>query len=178
MAVLVIAALATLSVSVGAYASTQHGSRDPVTTGKVPVQVARHPGRGGEREATASSHPLIAAMRGAPNPCRLVSLAQARRLSHGAIVRSTEVPLGPTCIFRLAHSRREYTLTIETLKFAQVTGLMKQRQRMSIHHALAYCGRLGQPMLFARLSQGRVLNVTAPCTIAKQFASLALPRLG
>lgn len=177
IAVLAIAGLATLSASVGAYASTHQSRRDPVSTGKPPVQVARHPSQNGEHEAIASSRTAIAAMRSAPNPCQLVGLSQARAISHRAIVTSTEVPLGPTCVYRLSNSRRQFTLTVERLKFSQVTGLMKQRRRLTIHHALAYCGRLGQPMLFARLSGGLVLNVTAPCSMAEQFAALALIRL-
>jgi hypothetical protein len=32
-------------------------------------------------------------------------------------------------------------------------------------------------MLFVRVAAGRVLNVTAPCSIARQFAAVAVSRL-
>ena len=40
-----------------------------------------------------------------------------------------------------------------------------------------FCGQLGTQMLFMPLPSGEVLNITAPCSVAQRFASVALSRL-
>jgi hypothetical protein len=54
---------------------------------------------------------------------------------------------------------------------------MKNRTRVAVAGRQAYCGTLGTPMLFVSLTGGRVLNVTAPCSIAQALAAKALSRL-
>jgi hypothetical protein len=69
------------------------------------------------------------------------------------------------------------TLAIESMSFSQATHQMHKRSPVSINGRVGYCGRLGAQMLFLPLSQGRVLNVTAPCAQARRFATVALTHL-
>jgi hypothetical protein len=112
-----------------------------------------------------------------PNPCRLVSLGEAKAITGGAIAASTEAPLGPTCVYKLAGSKSNITLNVESVSVAQATTHMKGRQQVTVHGHRAYCGTLGTSMLYVPLASGQILHVTAPCMVAQRFAALALGRL-
>jgi hypothetical protein len=112
-----------------------------------------------------------------PNPCRLVSVAEAKVITGGAIAASAEAPLGPTCIYKLVSSKADVTLAVESLSVSQATSHMAKRQYVTVRGRRAYCGNLGAPMLYVPLSGGQILHVTAPCSVAQRFAALALGRL-
>ena len=111
------------------------------------------------------------------NPCKLVSISEARSIVRGEIAAQTEAPLGPTCIYRAASAKRTVTMAIETVGLSQAVHEMRGRTAVSVAGHNAYCGKLGTQMLFARVGDGQVLNVTAPCEVAMRFAALALARL-
>lgn len=111
------------------------------------------------------------------NPCGLVTLAEARTITRGAIKGRKEARLGPTCIYREANAKNNVTLVLETLSVSQVARQMIKPAKLTVAGHRAYCGRLGMQMLFVQLGTERVLNVTAPCPIAKRFAKVALKRL-
>ena len=111
------------------------------------------------------------------NPCTLVSASEAQAITGGPVVGPVEAPLGPTCIYRPNGSKAQITLAVESMSFSKVTHQMTKPNRVTVRGHLAYCGRLGAPMLFIPLSGGRVLNVTAPCGMAQRFAATALGRL-
>lgn len=111
------------------------------------------------------------------NPCTLVTAPEARSITAGSVVGTTEAPLGPTCIYRSAKAKSDITMTVEALKLSQVTQKLSQRSQFRVKSHPAYCGRLGSQMLFVPLTNGQVLNVVAPCSVARQFASVALGRL-
>lgn len=110
------------------------------------------------------------------NPCTLVTSAEARTIASG-VIGATEAPLGPTCVYKRTNTKSNITLAVELQSFAQVTKHMQRRRSVTIRGRQAYCGTLGSKMLFVPLPSGQVLNVTAPCSVAKQFAALALRRL-
>ena len=112
-----------------------------------------------------------------PNPCKLVSISEAQTITGGEIAGRVEAPLGPTCIYSRARSKVPITLAIEAQSFSQVAHHLSKRKAVTVGGHLSYCGRLGTEMLFVPLSGGRVLNVTAPCSIAERFATLAVGRL-
>jgi hypothetical protein len=112
------------------------------------------------------------------NPCSLVTLPQAQTFAGGAISDRFEAPQGPTCIYKPADAKTEITLAVETIAAAQVTNHLGQRQRVSVAGRTAYCGKLGGQLLVVPLADGKVLSVTAPCGVARQFAQAALGRLG
>jgi hypothetical protein len=111
------------------------------------------------------------------NPCRLVSRAEAGSIAGRTVTASIEAPLGPTCVYQFSAPKSNITLTIESMSFSQVTHQMQKRTAVTVAGHRAVCGQLGAGMLFAPLSGGRVLNVTAPCSVAQRFAALALSRL-
>lgn len=112
------------------------------------------------------------------NPCRLVTAPEARSITAGGVAGITEAPLGPTCIYHSTKAKGpNITMTVETMKLAQVTQRLSGKAQFSIKSHPAYCGKLGTPMLFVPLANGQVLNVVAPCSVARQFASVALAHL-
>lgn len=67
-----------------------------------------------------------------PNPCSLVSVAEAQTITDGAVAARSLGPLGPTCIYRLSHSREPITLSVESVSLARVTRHMASRQRVTV----------------------------------------------
>jgi hypothetical protein len=112
------------------------------------------------------------------DPCRLVTAPEARSITAGGITGVTEAPLGPTCIYHSAKAKSpSITMTVEVMKLAQVTQKLARKAQFTIKSHPAYCGKLGSEMLFVPLTNGQVLNVVAPCSVAREFASVALGRL-
>jgi hypothetical protein len=54
---------------------------------------------------------------------------------------------------------------------------MRKRQSVTVAGHAGYCGSLGRPMLDIMLTNGKVLNITAPCSLAQRLAAKALPRI-
>ena len=117
----------------------------------------------------ASNHQL--------NPCSLVTLPQAQAFAGTAISSRFEAPQGPTCIYRPAKAANEITLAVESIAAAQVTNHLSQRQKLTVAGRTAYCGKLGRQLLVVPLSSGQLLSISAPCSVARQFAEAALGRL-
>ena len=112
-----------------------------------------------------------------PNPCRLVSLGEAKAITGGAIAASSEAPLGPTCVYKLGGSKSDITLNVEHVSVSQATTHMTGRQQVTVRGRRGYCGTLGTTMLYVPVGGGQILHVTAPCMVAQRFAALALGRL-
>jgi hypothetical protein len=111
-----------------------------------------------------------------PHPCGLVPLGEAQSITGGEIAGRVEAPLGPTCIYHLSNSKADITMAVESMSFSQVTHQLSSRKPVDIAGRHAFCGKLGNQMLFVPLGSGKLLNVTAPCAIAQQFAARALTR--
>ena len=111
------------------------------------------------------------------NPCTLVSKAQAQAIIGRAIAAPVEAPLGPTCIYRTQDAKSMVTLTVESLDFSKVKPQMRNRTQLAIGGHTAYCGNYGQQVTYVPLAGGRVLNVTASCTVGARFAAKALNRI-
>jgi len=113
----------------------------------------------------------------ATNPCTLVSASEAQSITGGS-VGAIEAPQGPTCIYKVAGAKTSITMAVESISLAQVTHqIAKPAGRVQVGTHPAYCVKLGTQMLFVPLSGSRLLNVTAPCSVAQRFAALALNRL-
>lgn len=110
-------------------------------------------------------------------PCNLVTESQARAIVGAPIEQPLEAPQGPTCIYRSRKGERFISLAVQSLNFDKLKPQIRQRQRFEISNRTAYCGQYGQRMLYMPLARGRVLSVAAPCSLARQFAAKALPRL-
>ncbi len=111
------------------------------------------------------------------NPCALVTLGEARSITHQRITQRIEAPLGPTCIYKASGSKRYVTLAVELVRLSQVTHAAQKRTQVNVKGLPGYCVRLGTPMLFVQLSGRRLLNVTAPCGVARRLAAVAVGRL-
>jgi hypothetical protein len=116
-------------------------------------------------------HPLAAM-----NPCTLVTRGEAQTAVRTAIASIAEAPLGPSCIYRLGGTR-SITLSVQMAQFASVSNQLQRKHRLVVRGRTAYCGRLGNEMLYVRLPQDRVLNVVAPCDVAAALAAKAVAKL-
>ena len=115
--------------------------------------------------------------REAASPCNLVTKTQAREIVGTPIQEPLEAPQGPTCIYRTQTGDGFVTLAVQTVDFRELKPQLQQPQRVAVSDRTAYCGQYGQAMLYLPLSRGRVLTVSGPCRVAKQFAATALRQL-
>jgi len=147
----------------GSSGRERSGADDPVESVQLP------PG------ASISEQQASFANGASVNPCSLVSLSQARALAGTAIAGRFEAPLGPTCVYKLSHSKSEITLTVQSLPSSQLIHAMKNPASLSVAGHRAYCG--GSRNLILPLRRGQVLSVSAPCAIAARFATVAVKHL-
>jgi len=110
-------------------------------------------------------------------PCNLVTKAQAGAIVGAPQQDPLEAPQGPTCIYRSRDGKRFVTLAVQSVAFSKLKHQMHKRQQVSVSNKTAFCGMLGQPILYVPLSGSRVLSVAAPCQVARKFAARAVPRL-
>jgi hypothetical protein len=110
-------------------------------------------------------------------PCNLVTAAQATAIVGAPVQKPIEAPQGPTCIYRTRNGKSFVSVAVQASDLKKLKPHLRLRQRVDVAHRSAYCGTYGQPMLYVPLSGGRVLSVTAPCSIAKQFAIRAVRQL-
>lgn len=112
------------------------------------------------------------------NPCTLVTASEASVLLHATVQRETEAPLGPTCILQVKGERQSISFALEEVNVAsQIRKMKRKPSHVTIDGHAAYCGRLGAPLLYVKLTGGRALAVTAPCAAARALAARALPRI-
>ena len=175
-----VAASATAGASSSsAPAASSHAASSHAASSHAADRVSRGHGVQHARSTPSSSNddPSNAGVRPI-NPCGLVTAPEARSITAGGITGSTEAPLGPTCIYHSAKAKSpSITMTVEVMKLAQVTQKLNGKAQFTIKSHPAYCGKLGTQMLFVPLTNGQVLNVVAPCSVARQFAAVALGRL-
>lgn len=110
-------------------------------------------------------------------PCNLVTKAQAGAIVGTPLQDPLEAPQGPTCIYRSQDGKSFVTLAVQSVPFSKLKRQMHKRQQVDVSHRTAFCGMLGQPMLYVSLSRSRVLSVAAPCKVARRFAETAVRRL-
>jgi hypothetical protein len=128
----------------------------------------------GNRSAADSPKRRFAA---ASNPCGLVARSEVQAILGGPIAAPVEAPQGPTCIYRPIGDKRVITLSVQSLEFAKLKAQIHDLRPVTVHGRTGYCGSYGQPTVFVPLSSGRVLDVTASCSIATRIASAAVTRL-
>ena len=110
-------------------------------------------------------------------PCNLVTKAQAGAIVGAPLQDPLEAPQGPTCIYRSQDGKRFVTLAVQSVAFSKLKHQMHKRQQVDVSNKTAFCGMLGQPILYVPLSGSRVLSVAAPCQVARKFAARAVLRL-
>ena len=110
------------------------------------------------------------------NPCTLVTLSAAQGVVH-AIGSASEAPLGPTCIFKRGDAKPSIRLTLGLMNFAKVTEGINNSTPVTVGKYSGACGTRGPETLYLSLGSNRVLNVIAPCGIAKALAAIAASKL-
>lgn len=111
------------------------------------------------------------------DPCLLVSKSEAQAIVGGPVAKLVDAPLGPTCIYHSLRDGRIITMTVEAVDFTRVKQNLRGAKSARMSDYTAYCGVYGEPTTVVPLGKGRVLDVTAPCSIGLRFAANALPRL-
>jgi hypothetical protein len=112
------------------------------------------------------------------SPCTLVTRSEARAILGRPIAGLRKAEQGPTCIYRQQGSKRLVTVALQHLELSAAQQRGKQVVRVNLHGHKAYCLKQGTLMMLVPLRDGQVLNVSAACPIAAQFAAKALARLG
>jgi hypothetical protein len=138
---------------------------------------APNPVHGQKSSTPTINHEILSGTYQLSHPCALVSQRAAAAIVGAPIAGRIEAPLGPTCIFRLRSSRPDITLAVESLPAAELTKQMRRKKEVRVRGHRAFCGKLGAQVLVAPLPGSLVLNVTAPCSIGKRFAAIALAKL-
>jgi hypothetical protein len=112
------------------------------------------------------------------SPCTLVTRSEARAILGRPIAGLKKAEQGPTCIYRQQGSKRLVTVALQHARLSAAQQRGKQVVRVNLRGHKAYCLKQGTLMMLVPLRDGQVLNVSAACPIAAQFASKALARLG
>jgi hypothetical protein len=110
-------------------------------------------------------------------PCNLVTKAQAQAIVGAPINDPLEAPKGPTCIYRTQDGKSFITLAVQPLEFSKLKRTIHKREPVNVSDASAFCGMLGNPVVYVSLPKHRVLSVGAPCDVGRRFATTALGRL-
>jgi hypothetical protein len=112
------------------------------------------------------------------SPCNLVSQNRAEAILGSGIRTPLEAPQGPTCIYRTTNNKYFVTVSVQQARYASVRKQVHKPTATSVGGHTAYCGTLGQPMLYVPLSGTRLLTITGgPCNVAKAFAATAVQKL-
>jgi hypothetical protein len=112
-----------------------------------------------------------------PNPCLLVTAPEAATILKAKSVKSTEAPLGPTCILSATAPKENVTLSIQVIDLTREVHEMKHMTQTTISGHKAYCGVLGTSVLLVPVLHQEVLDISAPCTQAEALAAKALTRV-
>jgi hypothetical protein len=110
-------------------------------------------------------------------PCNLVRRSEAAAILGVAVRPLVEAPQGPTCIYRAAKGAGFITISVQKTALSKVRKQMHDAKSVAVGQRDSLCGTVGRPALYVPVSSARVLVVTAPCRVAKQFASAAVPRI-
>lgn len=138
----------------------------------------------GARRATATPgyESLVGSQKSRPHqrftPCNLVTKTQAQAILGSRILTPKEASLGPTCIYQTPRATKFVTLAVQSADMADLKRRLREIRRVEISSRPAFCGRLGQAVLYLPLAGVRVLSISAPCATAQRFAAIALSRLG
>jgi hypothetical protein len=163
------------------------GSPEKPLTARPQEQAAQGPNSAGEGSTRASKakepgyQKLVQRQSPRPrrrfSPCTLVTVAEARAILRAPMLAPVEAPQGPTCIYRTRTSGRFITVAVQKSDFKRIQSRLKRPKRFEVSSRVAYCGDYGQPVLYVRLGERRVLSISGPCTLARQFAVRAVRQL-
>jgi hypothetical protein len=110
-------------------------------------------------------------------PCNLVRRSEAAAILGVAVRPLIEAPQGPTCIYRTTKGSDFITVSVQKAALSKLRKQVRNVQQVAVADRHSLCGTVGRPLLYVPVASGRVLVVTAPCKVARQFASAAVPRI-
>jgi hypothetical protein len=110
-------------------------------------------------------------------PCNLVRRSEAAAILGVAVAPLVEAPQGPTCIYRASKGSGFITVSVQKAALSKLRKQVRHAKQVAVAERDSLCGTVGRPLLYVPLSSARVLVVTAPCQVARQFASAAVPRI-
>jgi hypothetical protein len=110
-------------------------------------------------------------------PCNLVRRSEAAAILGVSVRPLVEAPQGPTCIYRAAKGQGFITVSVQKAALSKLRKQLRHAKPVAVAQRDSVCGTVGRPLLYVPVSSARVLVVTAPCQVAKQFASAAVPRI-
>jgi hypothetical protein len=110
-------------------------------------------------------------------PCNLVTRKQAATFLGGAVKAPVEAPQGPTCIYRAEKGGQLVTIAVQSLDLDHARRQLREARSVDVSGRRAFCGVIGQPTLYAGISDAQVLTVSAPCKVARRFAVEAVAQL-
>jgi hypothetical protein len=110
-------------------------------------------------------------------PCNLVRRSEAAAILGAPVQPLIEAPQGPTCIYRTAKSRSFITVSVERAAISKLRKQLRHSHQVAVAERSSVCGTIGRPLLYVPVSSARVLVVTAPCQVARRFASAAVGRI-
>jgi hypothetical protein len=110
-------------------------------------------------------------------PCNLVRRSEAAAILGTAVRPLVEAPQGPTCIYRSAKSADFITVSVQKAALSKLRKQLRNPRKVAVAQRDSVCGTIGRPALYVPVSSARVLVVSAPCAVAKRFASAAVPRI-
>jgi hypothetical protein len=183
---LIVAGVAFVACGSGSEPSAALGSpENPIPAQTQPATEGRRNEVSSTPGASPSTKPsydkLVAGQSSRPgsrfSPCSLVSADQAQDILGAEIEAPLEAPQGPTCIYRTTAGDDFITLAVQTVDFDRLRGQIDRRERIEVGDRTAYCGFHGRAVLYAAVSDGRVLSIAGRCSVAREFATRALRRL-
>jgi hypothetical protein len=113
---------------------------------------------------------------GEENPCDLVPKNQATTIL-GEGVQTSVGSQGPTCIYAPKGSGPEVTVALEQTSFQSLRNHASRATKMAVGSTSGLCLNYGATSVAVQISEGRVLRVTGPCSLAARFAGRALGRV-
>jgi len=144
-----------------------HDRLDHLARGN-PVEHATAPPGAGDDEQSPTGATV-------QNPCTLVTRAQIAGIIHEPVAAGVEAPLGPTCVYHaVRHGGGDFTISVQTARIGALSKLLRHQVHLRIAHHAAYCGIIGEPMMYTELAAGQVLTVGAPCQVAATITADAL----
>lgn len=111
------------------------------------------------------------------DPCSLVTRSEVESAAGATLSAGVEAPLGPSCIFKRGGRAPDIALAVVPLSFAEARHSLPRPEAVTVGAHTAYCGGPAHAVLLVSVAPGRVLSVSAPCSVARRIAAIAIGRL-
>jgi hypothetical protein len=173
---LLVASIAACGADEGQQASHPPGSpENPKIAAPIDAATAadaKKKGHFNEAQAEANAAPSAG-----QKPCTLVSADEAARILGKSVLKPSEAPQGPTCVYRSRSGNDFVTLAVSRMDGAMLKSQTSKLEKVGVAGRTGYCIPAGQSMLYVPLPNGQLLTIGGPCAVARAFAVKAIPQL-